>query len=192
MVVVGRWEPGARGRLGEAAVALFAEQGYEQTTVAAIAERAGLTERTFFRHFPDKREVLFSAYEPIEDDLVAAVVAAPAELSGLDAVVAGVQQVAAHEFAEEGEAIRWRQSVIDSNAELRERELLKLAGIATSLAGALRTRGLSDSDARLLADAAISVFQVAVADWTAPGNERGLSELIDATLARYRALVAGA
>ena len=187
---VGRWEPGARGRLGQAAVELFAELGYEQTTVAAIAERAGLTERTFFRHFPDKREVLFSAYEQVEDELVAAVVGAPAGLSGLDALIAGMQQVAGREFTEEGEAVRWRQSLIDSNDELRERELLKLAGIATALARALRTRGLPGADARLLADAAVSVFQVALADWTAPGNERGLTELIDATLARFRALVA--
>src|SRR6201990_1223681 len=89
-----RWKPDAQGRLMAAAIELFDEQGYEATTVAEIAERAGLTKRTFFRYFADKREVLFGGSEPLEARCVAAVAAAPAAASSLDAVAAGLDAAA--------------------------------------------------------------------------------------------------
>ena len=88
---MGRWEPDARGRLAQAAMELYVERGFEQTTVAEIARRAGLTERTFFRHFADKREVLFSGSASLEDLLVETVAKAPPEMAPIDAAAAGIE-----------------------------------------------------------------------------------------------------
>src|ERR1700689_1009154 len=81
-----RWEPDSRGRLAQAALVLYAEQGFDQTTVAEIAERAGLTERTFFRHFTDKKEVLFGGAQGLHDLLVSSVLDAPVSVTPLEAV----------------------------------------------------------------------------------------------------------
>src|SRR5580698_8580520 len=121
---MGRWEPDARGRLGEAALELYEERGFDDTTVAEIAERAGLTERTFFRHYADKREVLFGGAEQLKELLVTTVAAAPAELSPLDAVVHAFE-AAATMMQERPDFARRRAAVISSNQELRARELAK-------------------------------------------------------------------
>src|SRR5260370_8169799 len=136
-----RWEPTARGRLEQAALELFVERGFEQTTVAEIAQRAGLTERTFFRYFADKREVLFAGAGALQEFLVRAVAQAPDSATPLDAI-AGALEAAAPLFAERGDYPRRRQAVIAANAELHERELIKLAPLAAALAGALRERAI--------------------------------------------------
>ena len=138
---MGRWEPDARGRLAKAAMALYAEQGFEQTTAAEIAARAGLTERTFFRHFADKREVLFSGMERLRDLLARAVADAPASATAMDAAGAAFQAAGAM-FQENPERVRLRDAIVSANAELRERELIKLAALAAAVAGALRDRGI--------------------------------------------------
>src|SRR6266536_298069 len=92
---MGRWEPDARGRLGQAALALYGERGFEQATVAEIAKRAGLTERTFFRHFADKREVLFAGSGDLQALMVSAVADAPATAAPIEAVAAGLEAAAA-------------------------------------------------------------------------------------------------
>ena len=132
---MGRWEPNAEGRLREAAMELFLERGYEQTTVADIAERAGLTSRTFFRYFADKREVLFVSSQAFEEPLVEALEATPAEAPPMAAVAAALDAFA-DLVGGNREHTRARQSVIDSSAELRERELIKMATIAAALAEA--------------------------------------------------------
>ena len=111
-----RWEPNAEGRLGEAAMALYVERGYEQTTVADIAERAGLTSRTFFRYFADKREVLFARSEELEQALVDALEAAPQDATPMEAVAAALD-AAARLLGRHREHSRARQAVIDSSAE---------------------------------------------------------------------------
>src|ERR1700739_2254505 len=113
-----RWEPNARGRLEQAALELYRERGFEQTTVAEIAQRAGLTERTFFRYFTDKREVLFAGAGELQDLLVPGVAQAPDSAAPLDAI-AGALQAAAPVFAENGDFPRRRQAVIAANAELQ-------------------------------------------------------------------------
>src|SRR3954451_15144072 len=125
---MGRWSPGAQGRLQRAAFELFAERGFEQTTVAEIAARAELTERTFFRHFTDKREVLFAGQDELRAVVVAALDAAPAELSALDAGVTAVEATAGF-FPGRPDGPRARQAVIDAHPELRERELIKMEGL---------------------------------------------------------------
>src|SRR6266568_5448593 len=154
-----RWEPNPRGRLEQAALELYIERGFEQTTVAEIARRAGLTERTFFRHFADKREVLFAGAGTLQEFLVSTVADAPDSVAPIDAVAAALGAAGAL-LQERREYARQRQAVIAANAELRERELIKLASLASALAGALRRRGISDPAASLSAEAGIAVFRI--------------------------------
>src|SRR5215470_14768213 len=147
---MGRWEPDARGRLAKSAMELYAERGFDATTVAEIAARAGLTERTFFRHFADKREVLFGGSEALEARLARGTLEAPADLGPVEAITAAVVDLA-DEFANRHELARHRQAIIAAHAELRERELIKLASVALALAGTLRERGVPDPAASLAA-----------------------------------------
>lgn len=173
---MGRWEPDARGRLERAALELYAERGFEQTTVAEIAGRAGLTERTFFRHFADKREVLFRGDE-LSDGLVAALDATPGSMAPLDAVAAALESLSDF-FGGRREYARRRQAVIAANPGLQERELIKLAAIAGALGVALRRRGVAEPAASLTAEAGIAVFKVAFARWLDDPQNRSLAELV--------------
>jgi len=172
-----RWEPDSRGRLEQAALALYGERGYENTTVAEIAARAGLTERTFFRYFADKREVLFWGAGALQDLLVSTVAGAPASAPPLDAVAAALQAAGAL-LQDRREGARQRQAVIAASTELRERELIKLASLASAVADALRRRGTSGPAATLTAEAGMAVFRVAVERWVDPRNTQDLPELI--------------
>jgi len=158
-----RWEPKARERLVEAALELFEARGFEQTAVADIAARAGLTERTFFNCFPDKREVLFYGAEKLEAFLVESVAAAPASGSAMEIVVAALEAVARASDAWPGfaEFARRRDALLHIQAELRERELAKLASLGAAMANALRRRGVSAPQARLAAEVGMAVFKVA-------------------------------
>src|SRR5687767_9549701 len=143
MGLMPRWKPGARERFEAVALDLFVTQGYEQTTVAAIAAQAGLTERTFYRHFADKQEVLFGGGARLETLLAAEVAAAPATTPALQAVTLALMRVADAYFAGREPAVRKRQAIIDANPVLQERELQKRASLARSLERTLRTRGIS-------------------------------------------------
>jgi AcrR family transcriptional regulator len=182
--VMGRWEPNAQGRLEQAAMELFSEHGYEQTTVAEIAARTGLTERTFFRHYADKREVLFGGTTQFRENFVGTVVAAEAFLTALEAVTAAVEAAGAalDEFRGR-EFARARQRIIVANPELRERELIKLADVTAGMAEALRARGVDEPEASMTAELGMAVFRVAFERWVADGEERELSELIREALA---------
>ncbi|WP_106250023.1 TetR/AcrR family transcriptional regulator [Allonocardiopsis opalescens] len=161
---MGRWEPNARGRLAQAAIRLYAEQGFERTTVAQIARQAGLTERTFFRHFADKREVLFYGTDLARELLARAVAEAPASAGPMDAVAAALHAAAAV-FQENPERVRLRDAVVSANAELRERELIKLAAFASAIAGALRERGVPEPAAGLAAETGVAVLKTAFTRW---------------------------
>src|ERR1019366_222559 len=139
--VMVRWEPDSRGRLEQAALALYGERGFENTTVAEIAARAGLTERTFFRYFADKREGLFWGGGTLQEPLVSAVVSAPDSAAPIDAVAAALEAAGAL-LQERRESARQRHTVIAANTELRERELIKLPSLASALADTLRRRGV--------------------------------------------------
>ncbi|HTA32492.1 MAG TPA: TetR family transcriptional regulator [Solirubrobacteraceae bacterium] len=184
-----RWQPNARGRLEQAALELYSERGFEQTTVAEIAERAGLTERTFFRHFADKREVLFGGAGGLQELLVGAVADAPDSLAAIDAVAAGLDAAGAL-LQERREFAVQRQSVIAANAELQERELIKLASLAAAIADVLRRRGVGDPAASLTAEAGIAVFKVAFERWVEEANRQGLQELMRDSLEELQAVTA--
>src|SRR5580693_2611436 len=141
-----RWQPDARGRLERAAMELYSERGFEQTTVAEIATRAGLTERTFFRHFADKREVLFWGAASLQDLLVATLVATPDSTTPIDAVAVALGAAGA-QLQQRPEHARTRHAIIAANPELQERELIKLATLASAMAEALRQRGVSEPGA---------------------------------------------
>jgi AcrR family transcriptional regulator len=188
---MGRWEPNARGRLEQAAMELYGERSYDQTTVAEIAARAGLTERTFFRHYADKREVLFAGSEMLAERLVAAVVGAPDSTPPLGTVAAALEEVGALIQGSRGrDFARARRSIIAANEALQERELIKLASWADTIAGALRERGVGDTTATLAAETGIAVFRVAFDRWVGDANDRDLPALIRESLDELKALTA--
>ena len=185
-----RWEPDARGRLAKAAMALYAEQGFDETTVAQIAARAGLTERTFFRHFADKREVLFYGMEMLRDRLVRAVADAPAAATAMDAVSAAFEAAGAI-LQENPERVRLRDAIVSANAELRERELIKLAALASAVAGALRDRGVPEPAASLAAETGAAVFKTAFARWISEPGEPDLPGIIRESVRELRGMLTG-
>jgi AcrR family transcriptional regulator len=184
-----RWEPDSRGRLAQAAMELYGERGFEQTTVAEIAKRAGLTERTFFRHFADKREVLFAGAENLQELLVSTVANAPDSAAPIDAVAAGLLAAAAL-LQERREFSRQRQAVIAANPELQERELIKLATLASALADVLRRRGVEEPAASLVAEVGIAVFKVAFDRWHDETNQRDFPQFIRESLDELKAVTA--
>jgi AcrR family transcriptional regulator len=186
---MGRWAPGSKGRLEEAAFELFGERGYEGTTVADIAERAGLTKRTFFRYFTDKREVLFSGSEIFEGTVIKGVLDAPAKASPLDAVAAGLD-ASALVFEQIPDRAGKRQALLDANPELQERERAKLASLSGSVAAALRERGVAEPAAGLAADAGMSVLRVAFERWTTDPHGQDLRKLLRDALAELKSVTA--
>jgi AcrR family transcriptional regulator len=185
-----RWESNARGRLEQAALELYRERGFDQTTVAEIAERAGLTERTFFRHFADKREMLFAGQGMLLEIYVNTIASAPESAAPID-VVAAALEAAAPMFRERRDLARVRQAVIAATPALQERELLKRASSVSAMADALRRRGVADSDARLAAEVGVIAFGTAFARWVSEPEEQDLSRLIREALDQLKAITAG-
>jgi AcrR family transcriptional regulator len=172
-----RWEPDARERLVAAALHLFSEQGYDDTTVAEIADRAGLTKSTFFRHFPDKREVLAAGQETLSRLLAEGISAAPADASPLAAVAAGLERATGAMTPFNRELGPRLRAVIATSTELQERDALKQVGLAAAMATALRARGVTDLVAVLAAELGVLAFKEAYAAWVAADNQQGLAEL---------------
>jgi AcrR family transcriptional regulator len=184
-----RWEPDSRGRLAQAAMALYGEQGFDRTTVVEIAERAGLTERTFFRHFSDKREVLFAGAQALQELLVDSVVNAPSSATPIEAVTLALA-AAGDRFGERREFSVQRQRIIDGSAELQERELIKLASLAAALADALRQRGVGDPVAALTGEVAIAIFKVSFERWVATPDPNDLAQVVRDSLDQLKVITA--
>jgi AcrR family transcriptional regulator len=181
-----RWEPDARVRLVTAALRLFSDQGYDNTTVAEIADAAGLTKSTFFRHFSDKREVLAAGQETLSRLLSEGIASAPGDASPLAAVAAGLDHAADSMTALNREIGPQLKAVIATSAELQEREALKRVGMAAAMADALRGRGVADPAANAAAELGVLAFKEGFADWIAEDNHRELADLLRAALERLR------
>ncbi len=186
-----RWQPGTAERLQAAALELFAGQGYRATTAAEIAERAGLTERTFFRYFGDKRDVLFSGQDRFAEAFLTGIQQAPDKASPMGLVGAGLRSAAEFFPDERRPYARIRYAVIDQNPELRERERHKMAELALLLADALRGRGVAEPAATLAGESGATVFTIAFAAWIGEDEQRGLAEITEAVLDELRIVHAG-
>lgn len=166
-----RWEPGARERLVLAAVELFTGQGYDATTVAQIADRAGVTKSTFFRYFPDKRELLVAGQETLSTLLSAGIAEAPADATPLEAVAAGLQRACSAMGPSNRELASRIKAAVAANTELQERDALKRVGMTAAMSDALIARGVPASTASLSAEMGMIAFKEAFARWTT--SDRG-------------------
>ncbi|MFZ6991886.1 TetR/AcrR family transcriptional regulator [Curtobacterium sp. RRHDQ66] len=172
-----RWEPGARERLVLAAVDLFSEQGYDETTVTQIAERAGVTKSTFFRHFPDKRELLVAGQETLSRLLASGIAEAPADATPLDAVAAGLQR-ASDEMGPMNRELGPRlKAAVAASAELQERDALKSVGMAAAMTEALVARGVGAAPARLASEMGVLAFKQGFDRWS--GGDRSDDDRLD-------------
>jgi len=160
-----RWQPGAKERLVLAAVDLFTEQGYDATTVAQIAERAGVTKSTFFRHFPDKRELLVAGQETLSRLLAEGIAAAPPDASPLEAVAAGLERASGEMGPVNRELGPRLTAAVAASTELRERDALKSVGLAAAMTAALTARGVPDATAQLAAELGVLAFKRGFAQW---------------------------
>lgn len=186
-----RWKPDAQNRLQQAALDLFHERGYEHTTVSDIAQRAGLTERTFFRYYVDKREVLFSGPVPLDEFIAQVIASQPPTVPPLDAIVAALAAIGDTLFTPERRDFSTRrQAVIVANAPLRERELSKLAAISAAIAEALRARDVEAQAATVAGELGIVIFRVAFDRWVQDDRERDLSHFVGEAFADIRSLTA--
>ena len=184
-----RWKPDAEGRLVSAALTLFAERGYDDTTVAQIAEAAGLTKRTFFRYFADKREVLFKGSEQLQQTWVDSIASAPVGAGPMAAVSCALDAVAAL-FVDRLPFARVRAQIIATHPDLQERELIKLQTLAGAVSDALVERGEASNAAILASQAAVTVFHVAFAQWLEQDDPAAMRQLMDRALQDLRTVTA--
>jgi AcrR family transcriptional regulator len=190
MFAMGRWLPDAHGRLARAALELYSEQGFEQTTALEIAERAGVTERTFFRYFADKREVLFQGSDELQRTIVESIAAAPESSRPIDIVIAALEQ-AGTAFLDVAHSRR-RATIIAANPALQERELLKFSTVISGIAEALRQRGVTDPSAMLVAEIGVTVFKISFESWIAGNPSEDWTECIRMTVLHLRAVTPSA
>jgi AcrR family transcriptional regulator len=186
---MGRWQPGARERLEQAALDLFLEQGFTETTVPQITARAGLTTRTFFRHFADKREVLFAGEESVPERVARLMADAAPSLGPMELITEGLAPAAAEIF--EGRSLDYllrRRAAIDAEPALHERELRKFALMSQALERGFRSRGVDDLTARLAAEIAVTTFRTAVTRWLNQHGDPDLPAVVNETLAAMRHL----
>ena len=186
-----RWQPNTRQRLERAAVELFVQQGFAETTVPQITARAGLTTRTFFRHFADKREVLFASDDEIPQLAEQFVTGAPPSCGPMTVIAQGLETVAATRFEGRLAYLRTRRAVIQADEGLRERELRKLSSLAEAIERGFRQRGLDDVAALLAAQLAVTVFSVTITRWLDQDGDQPLSGLVHDTLHALRSIAAG-
>jgi AcrR family transcriptional regulator len=183
---VSRWAPDARERLEAAALDLFVENGYEETTVAQIADRAGLNRATFFRHFADKREVLFGGEDVLAGLFADGIRAASPDATLTECLRAALAAASAAMTPQQRAKAAQRVLVVAANTEVRERGLLKHARIAQSISAALLDRGADELTARLGAEVGLLAFSVAVERWMGSGQDEPFAVLAEAALSDLR------
>lgn len=185
-----RWQPNARERLERAALELFIEQGFAETTVPQITARAGLTTRTFFRHFADKREVLFAREHEVPELAARMIAEAPADLTPMQLIAGGLERVAAAQFSDGVESMQARKAVIESDAGLKERELQKIAALSEAIRLGFLERGVDELTANLVAHVTVTVFGVSIGRWLSQDGDAPLPDLLHDTLGALRTLLA--
>jgi AcrR family transcriptional regulator len=187
-----RWQPGARERLVVAAVDLFTEQGYDATTVAQIAERAGVTNSTFFRYFPGKRELLVAGQETLSRLLAEGVAAAPAGATPLEAVAAGLERASSAMGPVNRDLGPRLKAAVAASTELQERDALKNVGLVAAITDALAARGVAGPTAHLAGELGVLAFKRGYAQWSegARDDTRGLAPHALAALDDLRAAAA--
>ncbi|MGX6601415.1 helix-turn-helix domain-containing protein [Micromonosporaceae bacterium Da 78-11] len=184
-----RWEPGAAERLQSAALELFVEHGFAAVTVPEITARAGLTTRTFFRHYADKREVLFTGENLLPAVMTQVFAAAAPELTPMEVIVGGLRDVVAPRFEGLRDHLRLRRGVVLSDEGLRERELRKRSLMGEAGAAGFRDRGLSDLEATLAAQLAATILDTAVSRWLDEDGDRALADIVLETAAALQAII---
>jgi AcrR family transcriptional regulator len=185
-----RWEPNARDRLERAAIELFIEQGFAETTVPQITARAALTTRTFFRHFADKREVLFARDAELPALVARLAADAPASLSPMMLIAYALETVAATRLEGQRAYLRTRRAIIQADEGLRERELRKLSALSDAINQGFRDRGVDELAALLAAQLAVTVFSVTISRWLDQDGAQPLSALVHDTLRALRSVTA--
>lgn len=185
-----RWQPNARDRLERAALELFIELGFAETTVPQITARAGLTTRTFFRHFADKREVLFLWEEELPALVARLMAEAPASLGPMKVIGQGLETVAATRFEGQLGYLRTRRAVIQADEGLRERDLRKLSTLSEAISRGFRKRGVDELTSTLAAQIAVTVFSVSTSRWLDQDGEQPLSDFVHDTLSALRSVTA--
>lgn len=186
-----RWEPGARERLEQAALELFGEQGFAETTVPQITARAGLTTRTFFRHFADKREVLFAGEDDVPQLIAGYLTQAPADETPMQLIARGLPVMATTLFDGRRDQLRNRHAVVAEDDGLRERDLRKRAALSDQLRTGFEARGVDELSATLAAELAVTVMHTSLARWLARDDDRALAAIVTETLTALRTLAAG-
>jgi len=185
-----RWEPNARDRLERAALELFIELGFAETTIPQITARAGLTTRTFFRHFADKREVLFAGEDELPALVARLMADAPPSLGPMMVIAGGLETVAAARFDGRHDYLRTRRAVIQADDGLRERELRKLSALSEAISQGFRNRGVDELTSTLAAHIAVTVFHVGISRWLDRDTEQPLPALLRETLMAVRSVTA--
>jgi len=184
---MGRWKPGARERLVLAAVDLFTEQGYDATTVAQIAERAGVTKSTFFRYFPDKRELLVAGQETLSRLLSEGIAEAPAGAAPLEAVAVGLERASTAMGPMSRELAPRLKAAVAASTELQERDALKSVSLAAAMTTALLARGVPDPAAALASELGVLAFKRGYAEWSDGTAEDDLAPYLLKALDELRA-----
>lgn len=190
MGCMSRWQPGAQQRLEQAALHLFLEQGYAETTVPQIAASAGLTKRTFFRYFSDKREVLFAGEESMPEQVAQLLVDAPPSVAPMEMIASRLAIAATKVFEVRTlEYLLRRRAVIDAEPALQERELRKFSLMSRALEQGLRERGTDDLSAQLTAEIAVTAFRVGTSRWIEHQGDPDLPSTINSTFGAIRDLM---
>ncbi|GLZ00643.1 TetR/AcrR family transcriptional regulator [Actinoplanes sp. NBRC 103695] len=185
-----RWQPDARDRLERAAIELFQEQGFAATTVPEITARAGLTTRTFHRHFADKREVLFGAVEEMPELATRMIIDAPAAQEPMTVILEGLRMVAVTRFEGRRDDLRLRREIVRSDAGLRERNLHKWSTLSEAIRAGFIARGLPATRAALLAETAVTLLHVSFDEWLDRDDDSSLFQIIENTRDLLREAIA--
>lgn len=176
----------ARERFESAAFRLFDEKGYAVTTVPEIAEKAGLTERTFYRYFTDKREVMFWRAGDHQASITNEIARAPTSLHPLTIVAHAFETVAPF-IDGHRPIVKLRQRLISEHSDLHERELMKLHTLASAIDLALQQRNVQPSLSRIVAEIGTAIWKVALENWRADGAKGSFANHVQSALTEFRA-----